>query len=207
MNLTPIKTPKIAIRFFPNYLWRIDTSEKDIYLTFDDGPTAEVTPWILDTLSSFDAKATFFCIGKNVVANPEIYTSLLAAGHTVGNHTHTHLKGWKTPLPEYVSDVALAKQHIASSLFRPPYGKLTSKQGKALQTQGFRVVMWDVLSMDWDNSVSVETCLENVLKKSRPGSIVVFHDSIKASRNMQYALPKVLAHFSNEGYTFKALPF
>jgi len=205
MGLTPVKTPAIIPALFPNYVWSINTSNQELYLTFDDGPTPVVTNWTLDTLDTFNAKATFFCIGKNVEKYPEIYNEILLNGHAVGNHTQNHVKGWKASHQNYIKNVEEAKKHIDSSLFRPPYGKLTPKQGKTLLEKKFKIVMWDVLSMDWDTSISPETCLENVINKSNPGSIIVFHDSVKASVNLRHALPKVLEYFSEKGFEFKKL--
>ena len=215
MGLTPVKTPKVVPKLFPNYVWRIETEKKELYLTFDDGPTPEITPWVLDTLKTFGAKATFFCIGKNIEEQSDIFQRILAEGHAIGNHTHNHIKGWRTKTPEYIENFLLAEKTIQSEirnqksettkLFRPPYGQIKPQQGTKILELGYKIIMWDVLSFDWDATVSDETCLNNVLSKSKPGSIIVFHDSVKASRNMQYTLPKVLKQFSNQGYSFKSL--
>ena len=213
MALTPIKTPVVAKKMFPNYIWDIPTTAKTIYLTFDDGPTPKITNWTLKTLKDFNAKATFFCIGKNIKKNPEIFQNILNDGHTIGNHTQNHIKGWKTSSKKYLKNIEEAKTSIEKQnpniepvrFFRPPYGQVTPKQGKKLIALGYKIVMWDVLSFDWDKNVSEATCLENVISKAKSGSIIVFHDSIKASKNMKYALPKVLEHFSNLNYTFSAI--
>ena len=205
MNLTPIRTPLVVKKLFPNFIWDMPDTTKDIYLTFDDGPTPEITQWTLDTLKQYQAKATFFCIGSNVKKHPDIFEHILAEGHTIGNHTHHHVKGWKTPVDLYLEDVKKATKYINSKLFRPPYGQITPKQGARLIDLGYKIVMWNVLSIDWDASVSKETCLKNVITKTKSGSIIVFHDSVKASKNMQYALPKVLDHFSKKGYCFKGI--
>lgn len=221
MTLTPIKTPLVAKKLFPNYIWDISTTEKVIYLTFDDGPTPEITHWTLAILKQYNAKATFFCIGNNIEKHPDIFQSILNDGHGIGNHTQNHIKGWKTKAKEYLNNIAEAQTVINSqiqichnersrsaksvNLFRPPYGQITPKQGKKLIGLGYKIIMWDVLSFDWENTVEKENCLENVLTKTTDGSIIVFHDSVKASKNMQYALPKVLEHFSEQGYGFKAL--
>lgn len=214
MPLTPVKTPVVLKKIFPNYVWDIPTSKKVIHLTFDDGPTSEITDWTLSTLKQFDAKATFFCIGKNIEKHPEIFQKILNEGHTIGNHTQSHIKGWKTKTKDYVRNIAEAEQVIRSinkaqnnspKLFRPPYGQITPQQGKKLIELGYKIIMWDVLSFDWDKVVKPNQCLENVLKKAVSGSIIVFHDSVKASKNMQYALPKVLKHFTEKGYIFKSL--
>ena len=201
---------------FPNYVWDIATTNKVLYLTFDDGPTPEVTNWTLDILKQYDAKATFFCIGANVEKHPDIFKSIIKDGHTIGNHTQNHIKGWKTKTKVYLKEVKDAQTTIYSNLknlnaskvtlFRPPYGQIKPKQGKKLIELGYQIIMWDVLSFDWEQDLSEEKCLENVISKSKEGSIIVFHDSVKASKNMMYALPKVLDIFSKKGYEFKSLP-
>lgn len=211
MNLTPVTVPKVATRIFPNLVWEIPSKEKTIYLTFDDGPTPEITEWTLQQLKQHDAKATFFCIGNNIEKHPKIFNTILENGHAIGNHTYNHLKGWKTKTNDYLKNIAKAQSIIEShntstTLFRPPYGQIKPKQTKALNKLGYQIIMWNVLSIDWDKDITKEQCLENVIKHTKPGSLVVFHDSVKASKNMQYALPKVLEHFSNKGYTFKRIP-
>lgn len=215
MPLTPIKTPLVVKKMFPNYVWDITTNTKSIYLTFDDGPTPEITNWVLNMLKSYHAKATFFCIGNNIEKHPEIFQNIIADGHSIGNHTHNHIKGWKTKANDYVDNIAKAESLIDSqiqnselriqNLFRPPYGQITPKQGKKLLALGYKIIMWDVLSFDWDKNVSEETCFNNVMSKATNGSIIVFHDSVKASKNMYYALPKVLEHFRKQGFSFHAL--
>ncbi|WP_366143721.1 polysaccharide deacetylase family protein [Algibacter sp.] len=210
----------MAKKLFPNYIWDVSTSEKVIYLTFDDGPTPEITHWTLDVLKTYNAKATFFCIGNNIEKHPEIFQNILNAGHAIGNHTQNHIKGWKTKAKDYLKNIELCETILKSqitdssivnsnalitNLFRPPYGQITPKQGNELMALGYKIVMWDVLSFDWEESIEKENCLNNVITKTIAGSIIVFHDSIKASRNMQYALPQVLKHFSEKGYCFKAL--
>lgn len=231
MALTPVKTPLVAKKIFPNYVWDIPTTNKTIYLTFDDGPTPEITDWTLNTLKEFNAKATFFCIGNNIEKHPEIFQNILKDGHSIGNHTHNHLKGWKTKTKDYLKNIEDAQNSIENetchtesfdsaqdklgrsaelriqNMFRPPYGQITPKQGKKLIALDYKIVMWDVLSFDWDNHVTEETCLNNVISKTEKGSVIVFHDSVKASKNMKYALPKVLEHFSNQNYTFSAINF
>lgn len=238
MPLIPVKTPTLVKRMFPNYIWNIPTTNKTIYLTFDDGPTPGITHWVLDVLKQYNAKATFFCIGNNIEKHPEIFQNILKEGHAIGNHTHNHLKGWKTKTKDYLDNIYKA-QHIINSqisktksqipnthqsvlsaveeskivnqkslivnLFRPPYGQIKQKQGKRLIGLGYKIIMWDILSFDWDATVPVEKCLNNVISKTKNGSVIVFHDSIKASKNMQYVLPKVLEYFSAKGYSFKAL--
>ncbi len=217
MTLTPVKTPLVAKKMFPNYIWDIATNEKTIYLTFDDGPTPEITNWTLNTLKNYNAKATFFCIGNNIEKHPDIFQNILKDGHSIGNHTHNHIKGWKTQATAYLENIKKAESIISlqilnsefriQNLFRPPYGQITPKQGKELQALGYKIIMWDVLSFDWEKSISEDTCFNNVKSKATNGSIVVFHDSVKASKNMQYALPRVLDYFSNKGFTFEALVF
>ena len=205
MNLTPVKTPVVVKKMFPNYVWDISTSTREIYLTFDDGPTPEITEWTLQTLEQFKAKATFFCVGKNVKENPEIFNSILQAGHSIGNHTHDHIKGWNTSKADYLKNIEKASKFINSELFRPPYGQIKPKQGKEILALGYKIIMWNVLSFDWDESVSENQCMDNVISKVQKGSIVVFHDSVKASRNLKFALPKVLEYFSERGFEFKSL--
>lgn len=216
MTLTPVKIPLVAKKMFPNYIWDIPSTNKTIYLSFDDGPTPNITHWTLQTLKDFEAKATFFCIGNNIEAHPKIFQAILNDGHTIGNHTYDHLKGWKTPTKDYLKNVADTNGIIntlnpnkskpsITSLFRPPYGQIRPRQGKQLLQLGYKIIMWDVLSFDWDATVSKETCLYNVISNTHDGSIIVFHDSLKASQNMQYALPKVLDHFSKQGYRFSAI--
>lgn len=211
MDLIPPKTPKLVKALFPSYVWDIPNSGKTIYLTFDDGPTPEITEWTLNLLKRYKAKATFFCIGSNIEKYPDIFQSINDEGHSIGNHTYNHLKGWKTSRQDYIEDAKKTEQVILkyikkhTSLFRPPYGKLTPKQGKALQTLGYNIIMWNVLSFDWDNRVSPEKCLKNVINVADSGSIIVFHDSKKAQKNLKYALPKVLDYFSSKGFEFKAL--
>ena len=175
--------------------------ERVIYLTFDDGPIPEVTPWVLETLKHFDAKATFFCVGDNVVKHPEVFKKVLAAGHQVGNHTFNHLNGWKNPTDAYLENVERCSQVLPGNLFRPPYGVLKLAQKNALLPR-YKIVMWDVLSGDFDHSITAERCLKNVIENTLSGSIVVFHDSMKAADRLQYVLPRTLDHFSAKGYSF-----
>ena len=207
MNFTPVKTPLAVKKMFPSYIWDITGSDNIIYLTFDDGPTPEVTQWTLDILNQYNAKATFFCIGNNVKKHPEIFQQIINENHAVGNHTFNHKKGWKTKTSAYIDDVIKASQYINSNLFRPPYGKIKPKQAKKLIQQDYHIIMWDVISIDWSNSITKEKCYENVIENTNSGSIVVFHDSKKAFKNMKYTLPKVLKHFSKLGYKFNSIKF
>lgn len=209
----PVKTPKLIKRLYPGYVWdqfRDSQNEKTLYITFDDGPIPEVTPWVLDTLKEYEAEATFFCIGDNIAKNHEVFEQLLNSPHSIGNHTHNHLKGWKTNFKAYVENVEKTEALISNfcapqKLFRPPYGKITRQQAKAIKAKGYSIIMYDVIAFDWDKEKSGGTCLNYVIKYAQPGSIIVFHDSLKAEKNMKYALPKVLDHFSKLGYTFKKL--
>lgn len=212
MQIIPAKTPGFIKTLFPNFVWNINTTKKELYLTFDDGPTPEITDWVLQILEKYDAKATFFCIGKNIEKHPGIFKQIIFNGHSIGNHTYNHLKGWKHKTKVYYKDILSTEKIIgkfepinASPLFRPPYGKFKTKQSKILIERGYRIILWDVLSYDWDKSVKKEECLNNVISAAKEGSIIVFHDSVKASQNLEFTLPKVLEHYTNLGYTFKAI--
>jgi peptidoglycan-N-acetylglucosamine deacetylase len=197
-------TPRWLQRLFPGFLWRVPTRERVLYLTFDDGPIPELTPWVLDTLQPYGAKATFFCVGDNVRKHPSIYERILAEGHQVGNHTQHHRNAWKIPASAYLDDVAQCAEYVKSNLFRPPYGRLRGEQARSLRAD-YRIVMWDVLSADFDGTITPERCLQNVLRHARPGSIVVLHDNIKAAQNLRYALPRILAHYAGMGWRFEGL--
>ncbi|MEO8587780.1 MAG: polysaccharide deacetylase family protein [Flavobacteriales bacterium] len=199
------RTPALVKPLFKELVWNIPGEGRDLYLTFDDGPIPEVTPWVLDTLAAHDAKASFFVIGRNAAANPEILARIKAEGHSVGNHTWDHCNGWNTNTFVYLRNVMRCQHLTGTRLFRPPYGRLTRGQARALGAR-FNVVMWEVLSADFDTSITGERCLRNVVRNAKPGSIIVFHDSVKADPRLRYALPKVLEHFDSMGYTFKALP-
>ena len=204
-----IKTPFWLRAIYPNCTWKIPVQEKVIYLTFDDGPDPEATPFVLANLKKYNAKATFFCIGNNVLKHPNIYESILMEGHRVGNHTYDHLNGWKTEHNIYIDNIKDAMNIIDSTLFRPPYGRITKSQIKILkQTDSLpnQIIMWDVLSGDFDIRIDGETCARNVINNTVPGSIIVFHDSQKAWDRMSIALPKVLEHFSNLGYRMDLIP-
>lgn len=204
-----VKTPWIVKKLWPSYTWGVDTKEKIIYLTFDDGPHPVATPFVLDELKKYNAKATFFCIGKNVIAFPDIYKRILEEDHAVGNHTQHHLNGWKTEDDVYLEDIAEASKYIDSRLFRPPYGRIKRFQAKniqhAMKQADPKIIMWSVLSGDFDTSLSKEMCLENVVLNAGQGSIIVFHDSEKALHLLQYALPLFLSLFSERGYSFQKL--
>lgn len=183
----------------------MDTTEKVLYLSFDDGPHPTATPYVLDTLKQFNAKATFFCIGKNVVEQKDIYQRIINEGHKAGNHTFNHLNGWKTKDREYIDNVTEAAKHIDSRLFRPPYGRINRFKINLLEKAGYKIIMWDVLSGDFDIKETKEQCAANVILQARPGSIVVFHDSDKAFERMHYALPLLLEKFTGEGFRFESI--
>ncbi len=210
-----IKAPFWIRWVYPQLLWRLPTQEKLLYLSFDDGPHESATDFVLDQLKAYQAKASFFCIGKNVVKHPEIYKRMLQEGHQVGNHTQHHMNGWENAEAAYIQEVAAAAELIHSPLFRPPYGRIKRSaisKVKALLNERYRslgsskIVMWDVLSGDFDTNISGETCFQNVIKHAGPGSIIVFHDSTKAWDRLSVALPKVLKHFSELGYRFETIP-
>jgi peptidoglycan/xylan/chitin deacetylase (PgdA/CDA1 family) len=201
-----VKTPWLVRKMYPDCLWKMPSGQKAIYLTFDDGPHPVATPLALDELRRFGAKATFFCIGKNVVAHPDIYKRILDEGHRVGNHTHNHLNGWKSDSKEYNSNIQKAAGYIDSDLFRPPYGKINRYQIEFLKSNfKFRIVMWDVLSGDFDRMISGMQCAVNVTSHAEDGSIVIFHDSEKAFERMRVALPVVLKYFQEKGFRFESL--
>ena len=204
-----VKTPWWLSAVYSKYVWKISTTKKIVYLTFDDGPHPVATPFVLNELKKYNALATFFCIGKNVKAHPEIYKRILDEGHTVGNHTQNHLNGWKTDNKIYLADIAEAANYIDSDLFRPPYGRITSFQAKqlpaAMKGRKSKVIMWDVLSADFDTTIDGEQCLSNVIFNAKEGSVIVFHDSEKAFPRLEYCLPRVLKFFSDKGFVFDAL--
>jgi len=206
MKLKWIKTPWLVKRLFSNYVWDIPNRENKVYLTFDDGPTPEITEWTLHQLKKYNAKATFFCIGDNIRKYPEIFKQITKDGHSIGNHTFNHLKGWKTSTNDYTNNTELCTSEICNlksanfNLFRPPYGKIKPSQSKLLRRKGYKIIMWDLISYDYDATISPKECLENVLKNIRPGSIVVFHDSKKALRNLEYTLPRTLEFLKEKGF-------
>ncbi|MBL0233427.1 MAG: polysaccharide deacetylase family protein [Chitinophagaceae bacterium] len=197
------KTPFWLKLLYPKRTWAISTSEKIIYLTFDDGPHPQITPFVLDLLKQYEAKASFFCIGHNVERYPLVYDRILADGHSTGNHTYDHKNGFKTNDEEYLNDLRKAETWIRSKLFRPPYGRLKWSQARKLKD--YRIIMWDLLSGDFDTGLKKEKCLEMVKKHARPGSILVFHDSEKAWERLEYVLPNMLAYFKQQGYRFEKI--
>ena len=188
-----------------NLVWSIPEAKKEIFLTFDDGPVPEITPGVLSILSQYGAKATFFCVGDNVRKNPGVYQQVLDAGHATGNHTFSHLNGWKTPLPEYLGDIENCSNYVKSKLFRPPYGRIRPSYIAPIR-KDYRIIMWSVITGDFDREASPEKILDNAFRFTTGGSIVVFHDSLKAADRMFYALPRFLETFSNKGFTFPVLP-
>ncbi len=206
MKLRWVKTHWTIKKLFSNYVWDIPNNENKVYLTFDDGPTPEITQWTLNLLKKYNAKATFFCIGNNIQMYPELLMEVIKEEHSIGNHTYNHLKGWKTNTQEYIENINLFDKEYSKltnencKLFRPPYGKIKPSQSKILRKMGYKIIMWDVLSEDFDATITPEQCLENVLKNIIPGSIIVFHDSVKAYSNLQYVLPRTLEFLKQKGF-------
>jgi peptidoglycan/xylan/chitin deacetylase (PgdA/CDA1 family) len=198
------KTPQVLKWYYPNLIWDFTTAEKCVYLTFDDGPTKEYTHWILNQLERFNAKATFFCIGNNVETCPVEFQSIRNKGHAVGNHTYSHMNGGNHSLLSYLRDIRKCDDIFKSKLFRPPHGRMSNKQRAAL-TKDYKVIMWDVLSGDFDSSLSGEDCCEAVIDSVTNGSIIVFHDSEKAAPRLKIALPLILEDLMNQGFSFKAI--
>lgn len=208
MDLLWIKTNPIIKRIFSNYVWNIPNNERKVFLTFDDGPIPEITEWVLVQLKAYNCKATFFCIGNNIEKNPDVFNKIVADGHAIGNHTFNHVKGWNTTNKTYFKEVEKCEaimqkvsiEKYQSKFFRPPFGKIKPSQSIKLRKLGYKIIMWDVLSADYKKEITKEKCLENVLKNVESGSIIVFHDSIKAFPNLEYVLPKTLQFLSDNGY-------
>jgi peptidoglycan-N-acetylglucosamine deacetylase len=203
-NLLLIQPRAFLKKIYPKALWKIDTDQKNIYLTFDDGPIPGLTDWVLDELKRYNAKATFFCVGANILKHGPVFERIKNEDHGVANHTMFHSKGFKNNVKDYISEVDQCKKLVNSRLFRPPYGQLKRSQYKALKEKGYQIVFWDVISYDYEN-ISGQNCLKNVVNNTRNGSIVLFHDSLKAEKNLRYALPLFLKHFANLQFQFKAL--
>lgn len=199
-----IKTPVFVQRLFPTLTWRIPVKSKTVFLTFDDGPIPKVTPWVLDQLDEYNAKATFFCVGDNIRKHPDIAQMISVRGHAMGNHTFNHLNGYNTDSFSYYHNVQQCAGMLSSSLFRPPHGRLKRSQVRLIQKE-YEIIMWDVLSGDFDKKLDGEQCFKNVINNVNPGSIIVFHDSKKAWDRLSYALPKTLEELSNKGYSFESL--
>jgi peptidoglycan/xylan/chitin deacetylase (PgdA/CDA1 family) len=221
MKLYWIKTNAFIKKIFSNYIWSIPNRDNKIYLTFDDGPTPEITEWVLEELQKHQARATFFCIGKNINNHPDIFNKIINEGHSIGNHTHNHLNGWRTPTGDYLKNIELCNSELRlrtvpknikskildqkSHLFRPPYGKIKKSQSKKLRQLGYKIIMWDILSADFDQTITPEKCLENVMQHVKSGSIIVFHDSVKAYKNLKYTLPKALQILKERGFEFSTI--
>lgn len=214
-NFFPAKVPTAFKRLYPQRIWDIVPEKRErsssVYFTFDDGPIPEVTPWVLATLASYDAKGTFFCIGDNLRKHPNIAKQIVAEGHSLGNHTQHHLSAWKHSKSSYIKDIEeasnyLRKHCIKDNLFRPPYGKLKSNYAREIQQMGYSIIMWDILSKDYEQSISKEACLENVINHLEPGSIVVFHDSLKAQEKLEYTLPRAIEFALEKGFSLDKLP-
>lgn len=198
-------TSRLIKYAYPGYfIWDMPAENKNLYLTFDDGPVVGITDKILKILDDFKVKATFFCVGENVAREPDLYRELINKGHTTGNHTYNHLNGWKTDSETYLGNVAKCASVVNSDIFRPPYGRITYKQAGVLKKH-YKIIMWTLLTYDFDKRISPAKCLEKALKHTRNGAIVVFHDNIKAFSNMSYALPQYIENSLNKGYTFKTL--
>jgi peptidoglycan/xylan/chitin deacetylase (PgdA/CDA1 family) len=202
-----VKTPWLLKKLYPQLTWDADSNSRCIYLTFDDGPIPIVTPFVLNILKQYNAKATFFCIGDNIRKHPDVFDQVKADGHAIGNHTYNHLKGWETDDKTYVENFLQADELIGSNLFRPPYGRMKRSQAKQIKSlrPDMQFTMWNVLSGDFDINLKPEKCLQNVIKNTVSGDIVLFHDSLKAFERLEYALPKAMAYWAEQGYSFKAL--
>ena len=214
MDLMWVKTNRFVKWIFRKYIWDIKNSGNKIYLTFDDGPIPEVTEWVLETLKQHEVKATFFCIGDNIKKHPAIFQKVIESGHSIGNHTFNHLKGWNSRKEEYIKNTLLCEEainektknvNLKTKIFRPPYGKIKPSQSRMLRKMGYKIIMWDVLSVDYDKEISPEQCLENIIKNTVPGSIIACHDSLKAFKNLEYALPKAIEYLKNKGFVFETI--
>ncbi len=203
----PFKSPAVLKLIYPQLIWNIQTNEKVLYLTFDDGPISEVTEFVLDSLKEYNAKATFFCIGDNIRKHPEVFARVRSDGHRVANHTFNHLNGWKTKNENYFQNTEDCEMFLnqKEKFFRPPYGKIKFSQIRELMRKEYRIIMWDVLSRDFEQNMNTSNCLKKCIKHSKKGSIILFHDSVKAYRVVKEVLPNYLSHFSNLGYKFLSL--
>jgi peptidoglycan-N-acetylglucosamine deacetylase len=208
-----MRLKKNYLLFQPNYLvrslyskalWKVDTDKKEIYLTFDDGPVPVLTEWVLDELKKYNAKATFFCVGENILKHPQIYQRLIDEGHRAANHTMRHVKGFRFSVRKYLREADECALLVKNRLFRPPYGQLKRSQYKALKHRGYQVVFWDVISYDYEK-ISPKQCLANAIDNTESGSIVLFHDNVKAEKNLRHTLPLFLKHFANLQFEFKSL--
>lgn len=208
--MIPAKTPALVSRYFKNYVWDKPNRKNEIYLTFDDGPIPEVTPWILDVLKQYQISATFFYVGENMSKHPEIFKEVLKHNHSIGNHTYNHLKGWKTTTENYLNNIQKTQKVINefgvnTSLFRPPYGKMTSAQSKAILNLGYDVVMWSVLSKDYSSKLPAQKVYDNIINNTNSGSIIVCHDNAKALRTLKEVLENVIETLLEKGFIFSKL--
>jgi peptidoglycan/xylan/chitin deacetylase (PgdA/CDA1 family) len=201
-----IEQPPLLYRIlFPEAVWRIKRKKRRVvYLTFDDGPVPEVTPWVLDTLDHYGVKATFFMVGNNVVRNPQLFDEIKRRGHGYGNHTMNHLQGMKTTLADYIHNIDQANELIDSSLFRPPHGLMKWSQARAIKER-YNIIMYDLVTRDYSRQMNGEEVLANVRRYVRNGSIIVFHDSLKAEKNLRYALPRAIEWLKEQGYEFETI--
>ena len=208
-RLYSLRPPFFYCWLFQKAVWEIPNNEKKVFLTFDDGPVPDVTPFVLNVLNKYNIKATFFCIGENIEKHPDIYQQIISEGHQIGNHTFNHLKGWKTNTEEYYNNIEKCEKLMPQNeckLFRPPYGKMTYGQYKQIMQKGYQPVMWSLLSGDFDTKISGEQCANNVIKRVKSGDIIVFHDSVKAYPRLKTALPKILEFLNQQGYQTALLP-
>ena len=212
MNLVPAKIPKWVRLLGVGLTFRIPTEKHEVFLTFDDGPIPELTPWVLDELAKYNAKATFFLVGENAEKYPDLVKRILGEGHKIGNHTYNHLNGFKTPVLQYVANADKCQKMLQpylreneTVLFRPPYGRLTPRQMIKLKKRAYKIILWDVLSKDYDHETRPEQCIKNVLQNVIPGSIVVMHDNLKAGKNLKAALPEILLGLKEGGFEFSVL--
>lgn len=208
--MIPVKTPVAIMRYFKQYVWEKPNLEHKIYLTFDDGPIPEVTPWVLDILKAYNIKATFFSVGDNISKHPKIFQRIIDENHNIGNHTYNHLNGWKTPEQDYLSNFKKTQELIESyklttKLFRPPYGRITNSQAKTIKDLGYDIVMWSVLSKDYKINIKPEKVYDNILKNTKPGSIVVCHDNVKAFKVLKQSLPRSIEALIEKGFKFEKL--
>jgi len=196
---------KFARLLYPSFfVWQIPSKDNDVYLTFDDGPVPDITEYVLEVLDKYNIKASFFCVGENVLKNAHIFNTIIQKGHVVGNHTFNHLNGWKTTKKMYLENVEQCQKIIDSHLFRPPYGRISYAQANVLKDK-YKIIMWSVLTYDFDKSIPPEKCLTQSIKRIKKGDIIVFHDNIKAEKNMKFGLPRLLEHLLENGYRFKTL--